>query len=203
MPAIQPLVDAIRLFDEDCIEGAGGELIALARAFLRSELRGGQAEYVGGSEGAIGARLTRKGAELLLRSVAPAVRSVGGSYFGMLQGIWPLHLLRSEALPAEAFESDEVRCRVVRSQRGEWSFIPIEFEQWDRRWFSLEFSLPEAIAELVEQNRNDPFTIADLKQDYFSYIDLTGVIGGIRRSVRLRLDREWIERYVVALRSGS
>jgi len=33
----------------------------------------------------------------------------------------------------------------------------------------------------------------NLKQEHFSFIDLSGVIGGIRRSVWLQLDRKWID----------
>ncbi len=74
--------------------------------------------------------------------------------------------------------------------------MPIEAEPGDRAWFELEFSLPPLIAELVQDNWRDPIAVANLKQQNFSFIDLTGVIGGIRRSVRLELDRDWIQDYI-------
>jgi hypothetical protein len=82
----------------------------------------------------------------------------------------------------------------VRS--GEWHFVPVYAQRGDDEWFELEFSLPPLVAELVEQNWNDPVAVADVKQQHFSYIDLSGVIGGIRRNIRLELDREWLRRYL-------
>ena len=49
----------------------------------------------------------------------------------------------------------------------------------------------------------DAVAVANLKQQHFSYIDLTGIIGGIRRSIRLELDPEWIQRYVREQRAGE
>jgi hypothetical protein len=91
---------------------------------------------------------------------------------------------------------DVVHCRVHGNNRGEWKFVPIQFQEGHPAWFELEFSLPPLIAELVETSWKDPVAVANLKQQHFSFIDLSGVIGGLRRSVRLQLDREWIEDYI-------
>jgi hypothetical protein len=72
-----------------------------------------------------------------------------------------------------------------------WKFAPIEAKPGDPAgdpaWFELEFSLPPLIAELVQDNWRDSVAVANLNQQNFPFIDLTGVIGGIRRSVRLEL----------------
>lgn len=140
--------------------------------------------------------ITERGQELLRGPIAEACRAIRGSYFGMLQGQWPLHLLRRLPLSPEAFATDVVSCRVHGNQMGEWKFVPIQAEPGQPAWFELEFSLPTFIAELVQDNWRDPVAVADLKQQHFSFIDLTGVIGGIRRSVRLQLDRDWIKDYI-------
>lgn len=191
VPTIQPLIDAILEFNEDCIKSHGKKTIAAARTYYRRSLSANDDVVENFSE-----ELTDRGRELLDSSVADACQVIQGSYFGMLQGQWPLHLLRQNPLPPEAFLEDIVQCRVHGNERGEWKFVPIQFQQEDPRWFELEFSLPSLIAELVKDNRNDPVAVADLKQQHFSFIDLSGVIGGIRRSVRLQLNREWIEDYV-------
>lgn len=103
----------------------------------------------------------------------------------MLQGQWPLHLLRRDPLPSSAFLEDVVHCRVHGNDQGEWKFAPSQFQPGHPAWFELEFSLPPLIAELVENNWGNPVAVANVKQQYFSFIDLSGVIGGIRRSVRL------------------
>lgn len=195
VPAIQPLIDAILSFNDDCIELRGQKTIAAARNFYRRclELNGDVVDRP--------QEITERGRQLLRRAATDACRGIGGSYFGMLQGQWPLHLLRQQPLPAAAFRSDVVRCQVRGNNRGEWKFVPINANPDGPAWFELEFSLPPLIAELVRNHWEDPIAVADLKQQHFSFIDLSGVIDGIRRSVRLELDREWIERYIQSRRA--
>lgn len=190
VPAIKPLIDAILEFDEDCINLRGQQAITFARAYYRRCLA---ANSDVPDEPRV---LTELGQSLLRGSISEACRAIQGSYFGMLQGQWPLHLLRRQPLPPEAFLEDVVSCQVRGNNQGEWRFVPIQSQPGDPAWFELEFSLPPLIAELVENSWDDPIAVADLKQQHFSYIDLSGVIGGIRRSIRLELDREWIEDYV-------
>lgn len=192
VPAIQPLIDSILSFGEDCINARGQNAIAAARGYLRRSLAADADEEVEETSEV----LTEQGRTLLRGSVAESCRAIRGSYFGMLQGQWPLHLLRREPLPSEAFVGDIVRCRVRGGRDGAWRFAPIQSQLGDPGYFELEFSLPPMIAELVQGNWGDPVAIANLKQQHFSFIDLSGVIGGIRRSVRLELDREWIENYI-------
>lgn len=190
--AIQPLIESILNFDGECINFRGQQVIAAARRYYR--------QCLAAAEGAEVLRpppeLTERGVELLRGRIAEACRAIRGSYFGMLQGQWPLHLLRREPLPPEAFVEDVVSCRVHGDHTGVWKFVPIQVEPGHPAWFELEFSLPSLIAELVQNNWPDPVALANLKQQHFSFIDLTGVIGGIRRSVRLQLNREWIEGYI-------
>lgn len=190
--AIQPLIDSIRDFDKECINLQGQQTIAAARTYYRQCLSAGEVA----ENGYPPPEITERGQELLRGPIAEACRAIRGSYFGMLQGQWPLHLLRRVPLPPEAFATDVVSCRVHGNQRGEWKFVPIQAEPGQPAWFELEFSLPTFIAELIQDNWRDPVAVADLKQQHFSFIDLTGVIGGIRRSVRLQLDRGWIEDYI-------
>lgn len=192
VPVIQPLIDAIRQFDRSCVLENSGELrvIAAARRYYRQclgLLPNDEMEAEG---------LTDRGQALLRGSATDACQAIQGSYFGMLQGQWPLHLLRRQPLPAEAFRGDVVQCRVQGNGRGEWKFVPSQIEPNDPAWFELEFNLPPLIAELVGENWDDPIAVANLKQAHFSFIDLSGVIGGIRRSVRLQLDRDWIDAYI-------
>jgi hypothetical protein len=190
--AIQPLIDSILAFDEECINLRGQQAIAAARGYYRRCLAIGDESVPPHPPPA----LTQRGQKLLSGSVVEACRAIRGSYFGMLQGQWPLHLLRREPLPPAAFVEDVVRCRVHGDQTGVWKFVPIQVQPGQPAWFDLEFSLPPLIAELVQNNWDDPVAVANLKQQHFSFIDLTGVIGGIRRSVRLQLDRDWIESYI-------
>lgn len=192
VPAIQPLIDSILTFDENCINLRGQRAIAVARSYYRRCLEIDQSVDVANPP----AELTERGQELLRGAASRACRAIRGSYFGMLQGQWPLHLLGHEPLPPDAFPHDVVDCRVHGDLSGVWRFVPSEVEPGHPAWFELEFSLPPLIAELVQTNWRDPIAVANIKQQHFSFIDLTGVIGGIRRSVRLQLDRNWIESYI-------
>lgn len=82
------------------------------------------------------------------------------------------------------------------NKEGAWRFVPREFQEGQQGWFELEFSLPPLIAKLVKRKWGDSVGVAEVKQRHFSFIDLTGRIGGIRRSVRLQLDRQWIDDYI-------
>lgn len=144
------------------------------------------------------------GTEYLRAQLIEPIVGIKGSYFGMLQGKWPMHLLASKPLPTRPFATtDTVKCRVYRQDGAAWSFVPIYVNEQDEDWFRLEFDLPDEIAELVRAADGDRETIADMKIAHFSFISLSGVIGGIRRQVRLELDEEWISDYLQRVRNLS
>lgn len=193
VPVIQPLIDAIMAFNDDCITNFGKKAISEVRDIYRSALHDrlypiSTLRYV-----------TEEGREMIESSIIEAVWGINGSYFGMLQGRWPLHLLTATELPASAFTSDTVRCRVTGYESGNWKFTPSNTSSDSNDWFELQFSLPEDIAKMVSDNFGDREAVANIKQQHFSYIDLSGVIGGIRRNIRLELDREWISNYLESL----
>ena len=132
----------------------------------------------------------------ILQVVEETLRNIQGSYFGMLQGRWPLHLLSFSPLPEELFRNtDIVKCRVYGYRSNRWSFSPIDRREGDPNWFRLEFKLPEEIANLVASSWDDPVQVADIKEEHFSYMYLSGKIGNVHRWVKLELDREWIQQY--------
>ncbi|NIE66892.1 hypothetical protein [Burkholderia sp. Ax-1719] len=195
VPAIQPLVDAIFSFDETCLKAINNAAASAVRTFFRAILNGENVDIE------IESTLTASGITLLTGSIVRACTRIQGSYFGMLQGRWPLHLLRAAPLPPSAFTSDTVRCEVRGNDRNEWKFVPANLTQGDSAWFELEFSLPPLIAELVADAWDDDVAVAQIKQEHFSFIDLAGVIGGIQRNVRLELDANWIRTYLERRRS--
>ena len=71
----------------------------------------------------------------------------------------------------------------------------MDSHEGDPGWFRLEFRLPEEIANLVAESWDDPVRVANIKEQHFSYIVLSGKIGDIYRRVKLKLDREWIQKY--------
>ena len=194
IPVIEPLIEAIMSFDESCVTALGKRSIQEVRERYRSAIK----ERIYSND--TSEFITQKGSDLIDNSLATTLTNIRGSYFGMLQGRWPLHLLMREELHPYAFESDVVNCHVSGYESGEWKFTPAALQSTDDGWFELEFNLPAEIAKLVKDNWGDRVAVANIKQQHFSYIDLTGIIGGIYRSVRLNLDQDWINRYIERVR---
>lgn len=191
VPVIAPVIDAIMELNDDHFESLANGAIAEARGLLRNALQGSTVAAEPEPT-----HLSVLGRNHILGAVRQAAEQIGGSYFGMLQGRWPMHLLRKTPLPEAAFREDTIHCRVISDNLDSWRFVPIGVSEDSARWFELEFSLPLQIARLVELERKDRVSIANLKQQHFSYINLTGIIGGIRRNLRLQLDEKWIRDYV-------
>ena len=131
----------------------------------------------------------------LRERIIPPLKKIKGSYFGMLQGKWPMHFLSSKPLPAELFEkTDIVKCKIHGRESRRWAFVPSDQTKEGPLWFQLEFDLPDEIYKLVKK-ANDPRRIADLKKQHFSTIYLSGIIGGVNRQVQLQLDMNWLNAY--------
>lgn len=181
-------------FNNNCVTNTGKQAISEVRQRYRSALRHQAYEVVDTMR-----YITETGVNLINDSLLESVRRIRGSYFGMLQGRWPLHLLTETPLPAETFASDTLRCHVTGYESGNWMFTPSSIQPDSEGWFELQFNLPEDIANLVSENWGDRKAVANIKQEYFSYINLSGIIGNIRRSVRLELDTDWINDYIQRL----
>lgn len=132
----------------------------------------------------------------LIGEIEMYIGKIGGSYYGMIQGVYPLHLLSERPLPPELFrETDEILCKIWVSP-DRWSFVPSEIVEDDERFFLLEFDIPDEIAKAIKKRGDDWRALARVKQERVSYLDLVGSIGGVRRFVRLKLDRDWLAEYI-------
>lgn len=139
--------------------------------------------------------LSQEGMHHLLIEVIAPLHRIRGSYYGSLQGRWPMHLLSRTVIPARAFHgTDTLDCRIRRRVDGQWYFTPSQ--PGPGHTFELEFDLPSEVARLVDAVQDDALRLAQIKAREFSFIDLTGVIGGVRRQVRLELDRHWLDEYL-------
>ncbi|WP_397574271.1 hypothetical protein [Silanimonas sp.] len=141
--------------------------------------------------------LTTDGHRHLRDEVIRPLLDIRGSYFGTLQGRWPIHLIAKNPLPPAVFsETDEVPCKVFGRQGNRWSFAPSHIRETDEnRWFRLDFDLPEEVVSILESSDRDAETVARIKEGHFSYADLSGKIGGINRRFRLKLDSDWMADY--------
>lgn len=194
---LEPIVNALlELGDEHINLSASRGTQRNINRMLREEFRAllaGRVDVTADS----GVVFNAAGLQRLRDNIVIPLKSIEGSYFGMLQGKWPMHLLSRNSLPAGMFtDSDVVQCKVYGRESDRWSFSPVDAKEGERNWFRLEFDIPEAIAKIVEKARRDAFELAQIKQEQFSFLDLAGQIGGIQRQVRLRLDEEWLQAYL-------
>lgn len=194
IPVIAPVIDAIAAFDEDCVTAPGKESIAEVRAVMRSALQLrlmpiDTPTYV-----------TERGLQLINEGLAQSVRRIGGSYFGMLQGRWPIHFLTETEISPEAATTDVIQCRLSGNEQGQWSFYPVDVQEGSARWFRLQFSLPPELASRISARWDDPVAVATEKTRNFSFVNLSGIIGGIRRTIRLEMSREWLDQYLARIR---
>lgn len=192
VPLMEPVADLILRLREDHIYVTGTEKVKIApvRKKVRDVLRelNVRNEFVFSDEG-FG----------IVQQIRDQLTAIRGSYFGMLQGRWPLHLLSEQPLPPQAFQRDVVSCRVAVRRDGLCTFSPSEFEPESREWFQLQFSLPNEIVKLLTEYSWNPRDVAEVKREYFSSVSLSGIIGGIRRQVRLELDQDLLEAYLQGL----
>jgi hypothetical protein len=187
-PAVEGLRDLAEKHFDPKKRGAK-EVGQKARMYVRAMLSGGTLPTE--------KPFSNVGLAFLRTRLIEPIQKIKGSYFGMLQGKWPMHLLSPKPLPQNLFAtSDVLKCRVYGRESTSWSFVPLNLSPSDENWFRLEFDLPEEIAELVKAAEGDKITIADVKMSHFSFISVSGLIGGIRRQVRLELDEEWIGAYL-------
>jgi len=192
---LEPVVDGLLLLRDDHLRGLSGDEAEIS-ARLRSDLRQ-MLQESGNAVQRADSALSPEGFEHVRDGVVGPLLRIEGSYFGMLQGKWPMHLLSRRPLPEAAFlHRDAVPCRVYGRNSDRWSFSPIGVQEGEPAWFRLEFDIPEEIVGFVGEARNDPFTLAAVKQANFSFLDLAGKIGGLQRQVRLRLDGEWLDAYL-------
>lgn len=84
---------------------------------------------------------TEEGLEYLKNKIISPLFIIEGSYFGVLHGRWPLHLLSSKELPPATFrQTDEIPCKVYGYNSHSWSFEPVDKRQGQDGWFKLDLN---------------------------------------------------------------
>jgi hypothetical protein len=85
--------------------------------------------------------------------------------------------------------------------------VPSEIPRDSLEFFRLEFTIPEFIAEILNertrrnQDRDARWRqVADIKQRYLRFVDVTTIREGRLPAFRLELDINWLNRYVETLR---
>jgi len=190
IPIIEPVIRTIKGLELDSLTHVGLHDISGVRTKFKNIL---ETQL---SDDYLNSHFTSDGIESI-QEISRCLLNIGGSYFGMLQSRWPLHLLTDVELPSHAFENDVVNCRLRGNREGNWRFTPLDYEEGEDGWFELQFFLPLELAEKLAPFWGRPDMIAHTKSEHFSFISLSGYIGGIWRNVKIQLDQTWLSNYLV------
>lgn len=128
---------------------------------------------------------TDKGKQMI-RKLKEELDKIKGSYFGLLNGEYPIHLVSEK--PLNQIQADEILSEIHINKAR---YVTLEFNN-----NKLYFELPEVIAKVFLKIWSDKVKIAKTKKEYISYITLTGKIEGIRRSLVIKLDKNWLDEYL-------
>ena len=208
IPIIRPVIDTLLNMNAEIFRNGNhtqnGEYVnfdennpfKLFRYNFRKVLK--SANVSRSEEALLNAFFTEEGINLIRENIISQMRMIKGSYYGMLQGKYPVHLLSDTELPSAIFrESDTILCRIYHNRNeNTWSFVPTNYEHGNPNYFELQFDLPDEIAKLLEGKWGDVEAIANVKLERFSFVNISGNIGGIRRQVQLKLDEEWLSDYI-------
>jgi hypothetical protein len=154
---------------------------------------------------------TEEGAAKVRDELQPAIRQLSGSYYGMIEGIYPIHLISRRQIPIEFIRQHGViQCAIHESDDEQmWAIEPLEVAENSANFFRLEFTIPEFIAEVLNTRAEERDTrevprwlrIANLKANYMRFIDVTTVDAGQLIPFRLALDVEWLNLYIKGRRA--
>jgi hypothetical protein len=129
----------------------------------------------------------------LIENLLEEVNHIGGSYFGLLNGEYPIHIV-SERPIDNNLDKDEYEVYINARTNG---IVEINLNN-----NNLLFELPIVIAQLLENLWVDDkriYDASDYKRRNISFITLSGIIGGVRRNLKLILNNEWLNEYLSTL----
>jgi len=199
---LRPIIDALLAFDlGDFSHGEGAD-----PRFAMTELREGFRRALStNGDVAPGAVFSERGLGKIRETLLPALGELRGSYYGMIQGMYPVHLIsRRPISPGLILQEGSIPCEIrVSDDNQTWAFEPAGVHSDSPDFFHLEFSLPEIIAETLRSRARDAadrvpewLQVANLKRDFLRYIDISTMVGDRMIGFRLLLDEDWLDRYV-------
>lgn len=186
-----PLFNEIRLVLErfpSKIEHLEGDHTSLQkiRAAVRNLLKG---EFVDKSEEEV---INRMFMSIEIMKIKEAIDNIRGSYFGLLNGVYPIHLLSEKSLVGIGTEDEYFAEVFVTGAK----YVSLNFNG-----NKLFFELPEDIANTFKKVWGDKEAIAQKKGAFIKFVSLSGLVDGIRRNLKIKLDGEWLNDYLEKIRT--
>jgi Restriction endonuclease len=200
--SMRPVVDALLDLEiaDFGVQAEGGRQHGLTeiRGGFRALLHGQAVDYAAGI-------FLESGVVKVRASLVPSILQLRGSYYGMIEGLYPVHLISRQEIPAQFIrEHGEIPCEIrVSDDDQTWAFEPSRIPRDSPEFFHLEFTIPEFVADMLNtrvEPEGEPAPhwqqVADIKRRYMRFIDVTAVLEGRIIGFRLTLDEDWLNRYV-------
>src|SRR5439155_18808342 len=88
---------------------------------------------------------SERGIQKLNEQLIPAIRELRGSYYGKIEGLYPVHLISRREIPARLNrERATIPCVIGVSEDEQiWAFEPSEIPEDSPDFFDLEFTISE------------------------------------------------------------
>ena len=125
-----------------------------------------------------------------VESLSIELSNIRGSYFGLLNGEYPIHLISTSEI---GDVNDEEEVEVYLPEPGLVKLYLNDIE--------LFFELPHHLANIFNSVWKNRLEVANTKARYINYISLTGRIAGRQRNIILRPNRTWLDSYIEMLRA--
>lgn len=204
VPAMRPVIDSLFSLRPADFEAADAQNISVNLTEIRQALRRALSfQHNVNAPVLDGFDLQGTGA---WKHLVSAARAIHGSYYGMIEGIYPVHLLSERPLSAGLLgQGPKIPCRIHVSPEGNtWEFEPSQISERSDEYFRLQFQLPTFIAEVLHSRQREEtewqLNVA-LKGEYLRFVDIVGRIADRFAALRLTLDQDWLGQYVERRRS--
>jgi hypothetical protein len=202
--SMRPVVNALlELEIEDF-----GELAQAGGRRNLTRLREGFRTMIG-DQGAAAGIFSQRGLNKTSDRLIPAIRELRGSYYGMIEGLYPVHLIsRREIAPRLIRQQPIIPCEVrVSEDEQTWAFEPSQILRASPDFFHLEFTIPEFIADMLNARTEQQLEenarwrrIMNIKQQHLRFVDVTTISDRQLIGFQLALDMNWLNRYLELLR---
>ncbi|MBD2691230.1 hypothetical protein [Anabaena catenula] len=107
------------------------------------------------------------------------INHIEGSYFGLLNGEYPIHILSKNPI-TDIADQDEYKANILVNQNGDMKIDLMNNE--------LCFDLPEVISQILKEVWRNDENLAEFERRNKYFINLSGIIGGMRRDIQIKFE---------------
>lgn len=115
----------------------------------------------------------------LIKELLKEINHIGGSYFGLLNGEYPIHILSKNPI-TDIADKDEYKANIVVNENGEMTIDLMDSE--------LCFDLSEVVGQILKEVWRNDENVAEFERRNKYFINLSGIIGGMRRDIKIEFE---------------